>query len=433
MTIAKQNLNDSERDGVLQQLLQQSSGGKLKKGAIGEVAKKFAVCRQTIGRIWKRAKESMKSATVSIDVSSRISKNSGRKKKDRDPIIAKIAEVPLRLRGTLRSMAHAIQEPLITVYRIFKEGRLKRVSNSLKPRLTDQNKHRRLEFALSFVDRNNLKFNPMFEYVHVDEKWFYITKIKQNHYMLSEEEPIERSAQSKRFITKVMFIAAVARPRWDPNRKGMFDGKLGIWPFVYQEEAKRASKNRPRGTLVTKNIESVNKTEYVKALVEKVIPAIKQKWPKGGKNTPIKIQQDNAKPHCGPDYPAVAEACASDGWKIHLTCQPPNSPDCNVLDLGFFAAIQSLQQREAARTIDELIAAVVKAFDEQSWQSLDNVFLSLQNVLECIMNNGGGNGFKLPHMGKEALRRQGALPESIECEIESIENAWDSLQGMETD
>ena len=63
----------------------------------------------------------------------------------------------------------------------------------------------------------------------------------------------------------------------------MFDGKLGIWPFVYQEAAKRSSKNRPRGTIVTKNIESVNKTEYVKALVEKIIPAIKQKWPKGEK------------------------------------------------------------------------------------------------------------------------------------------------------
>jgi hypothetical protein len=187
-------------------------------------------------------------------------------------------------------MAHAIQGLLITVYRIFKEGRLKRVSNSLKPRLRDQKN------ALSFVDRNNLKFNPMFEYVHVDEKWFYITKIKQNHYILSEEEPIERSAQSKRFIAKVMFIAPVARPRWDSNRMGMFDVKLGIWPFVYQEEAKRASKNRPRGTMVTKNIESVNKTEYVKALVEKVIPAIKQKWPKGGKTSQSKFSKTTPSP-----------------------------------------------------------------------------------------------------------------------------------------
>ena len=165
----------------------------------------------------------------------------------------------------------------------------------------------------------------------------------------------------------------------------------------------------------------------MKALVEKVIPAIKQKWPKGAKSLPIKIQQDNAKPHCSPDCPSVAKACMSDQWNISLTCQPPNSPDCNVLDLGFFAAIQSLQQREAATTIEELIASVVRAFDDMAWQSLDKVFLSLRNVLECIMNNNGGNSFKLPHKGKDALRRQGNLPQSVECSMESIEAAFDSL------
>jgi hypothetical protein len=169
--MAKQNLTDSERDGVLQQLLQRCSDGKLKKGAIGEVAKTFSVCRQTIGKIWKQAKECIESEKVSIDVSSKIQKNSGRKKKDRDLILSKLAQVPLRLRGTLRSMAHAVNEPLATVYRLFREGNMKRVSNSSKPRLTDQNKQRRLEFALSFVDRMNLKFNPMFDFVHVDEKY----------------------------------------------------------------------------------------------------------------------------------------------------------------------------------------------------------------------------------------------------------------------
>ncbi|ETV68359.1 hypothetical protein H257_15680 [Aphanomyces astaci] len=33
--------------------------------------------------------------------------------------------------------------------------------------------------------------------------------------------------KSKRFITKVMFLAAVARPRYDFHNKAMFDGKTG--------------------------------------------------------------------------------------------------------------------------------------------------------------------------------------------------------------
>ncbi|ETV92737.1 hypothetical protein H310_13158 [Aphanomyces invadans] len=48
-----------------------------------------------------------------------------------------------------------------------------------------------------------------------------------------------------------MFLAAVARPRYDHHLKRMFDGKLGIWPFVKRIPATRNSKNRPKGTLVT--------------------------------------------------------------------------------------------------------------------------------------------------------------------------------------
>jgi hypothetical protein len=28
-----------------------------------------------------------------------------------------------------------------------------------------------------------------------------------------------------------------------------------------------------------------------------------------------------------------------DGWNLKLKCQPPDSPDLNVLDLGFFNVI----------------------------------------------------------------------------------------------
>nr|GMC92125.1 Transposase, Tc1-like protein [Ipomoea batatas] len=48
----------------------------------------------------------------------------------------------------------------------------------------------------------------------------------------------------------------------EENRKKtneMFDGKIGMFPFVYKEPAKRRSKNREAGTLETKPIESVNK------------------------------------------------------------------------------------------------------------------------------------------------------------------------------
>ena len=55
----------------------------------------------------------------------------------------------------------------------------------------------------------------MFDYVHIDEKWFYMTKVKKTYYLVVDEEPPERAVKSKNFIQKVMFMTAVARPCWD--------------------------------------------------------------------------------------------------------------------------------------------------------------------------------------------------------------------------
>ena len=78
---------------------------------------------------------------------------------------------------------------------------------------------------------------------------------------------------------KVMFLAAVVRPRYDENGECIFDGKIGMWPFVEQRvAARRTSANRDRGTIVTTTI-SCTRRVYRIVLVEDVIPAIKAKWP----------------------------------------------------------------------------------------------------------------------------------------------------------
>ncbi|CAN0507129.1 unnamed protein product [Discosporangium mesarthrocarpum] len=45
-----------------------------------------------------------------------------------------------------------------------------------------------------------------------------------------EDAPKPPRAQNKRFITKVMFLAAMARPRMISDGV-WFDGKIGIWPI----------------------------------------------------------------------------------------------------------------------------------------------------------------------------------------------------------
>lgn len=50
------------------------------------------------------------------------------------------------------------------------------------------------------------------------------------------------------------------------------------------------------------------------------------------------------------------------GFDICLMRQPSNSPDLNILDLGFFNSIQSIRYKKCPRTIDELITAVERSF-----------------------------------------------------------------------
>jgi len=93
-------------------------------------------------------------------------------------------------------------------------------------------------------------------------------------------------------------------------------------------------------------------------MVHKVLPAIRAKWPHKDVNQPIYIQQDNAPSHLEVNDPVFCEAAKQEGYDIRLICQPPNSPDFNILDLGFFRAIQSIQYKKQAKTVEGLIPTV---------------------------------------------------------------------------
>ncbi|RHY23533.1 hypothetical protein DYB32_009153 [Aphanomyces invadans] len=177
--------------------------------------------------------------------------------------------------------------------------------------------------------------------VHLDEKWFNADKDRRKVYLTKGETVSRRVCKSKRFISKVIFLVAVARPRMDEDRGVMFDGKIGMWPVVKYLPAARSSRNRPAGTLVTTlfNVNAVVCRAYV---ISRVIPAIKAKFP--SRNKHVVLHHDNATPHAAITDELLATVF-TDGWTFVVWCQPPNSPDLNVLDLGFFASIQSLQYK----------------------------------------------------------------------------------------
>ncbi|CAN0086146.1 unnamed protein product [Discosporangium mesarthrocarpum] len=94
--------------------------------------------------------------------------------------------------------------------------------------------------------------DDMYDWVHVDEKWFYVMKDVRGIYLHPEEEaPKPPRFQNKRFITKVMILAAVARPKMISDGV-WFDVKIGIWPIADTVAAMRSSKNRKKGTMMLK-------------------------------------------------------------------------------------------------------------------------------------------------------------------------------------
>ncbi|ETW04714.1 hypothetical protein H310_03867 [Aphanomyces invadans] len=256
----------------------------------------------------------------------------------------------------------------------------------------------------------------MWDDVHLDEKWFNADTNVRKVYLTDGEEPEQRAWPSKKFIPKVMFLAAVARSRYDEERGTYFGGKVGMWPIVEYAPAVRNSRNRPAGTMVA-TLVNVDAPLYREYILTRVVPAIKATFPTSNKR--VVLQHDNATPHGGITS-ADLLSVSTDGWSFVVRCQPPNSPDLNVLDLGFFSSLQTLQHKLVSRSLDDVIHATLAAFELSGGHTLANVFLTLQAVMRVMLENNGGNTFRLPHLRKDSLRRVGALMPNVSCPASSL-------------
>ena len=86
----------------------------------------------------------------------------------------------------------------------------------------------------------------------------------------------------------------------------------------------------------------VTKEVYRELLISKLLPAIIEKWPQTDRlSRKIYIQQDGPKSHIGEDDKEFKDTLAEQDINMELYTQVANSPDVNLLDLGFFQAIQS--------------------------------------------------------------------------------------------
>jgi hypothetical protein len=99
------------------------------------------------------------------------------------------------------------------------------------------------------------------------------------------------------------------------------------------------------------------------------------------------------------------------GMKVRLFTQPSNSPDCNLNDLGFFAALQALYYQEAPSNTKELIQLVEKAYKDFESEKINRLWLTYMSCLNQIIESHGDNDYKIPHLKKT---KTGCLPKTLQ-------------------
>ena len=134
----------------------------------------------------------------------------------------------------------------------------------------------------------------------------------------------------------------------------------------------------------------ITRDVYCEYLIQKFLPVVKEKWPTH--NARIRLQQDGAKSHILEDNVEFKEVVDEISLNLTMFTQSPNLPDTNILDLGFFRAIQSFND-DCPANEDELIKSVEKAYGEYPYRKLNRVWLTLQGCLNMIIENDGGNNY----------------------------------------
>jgi transposase-like protein len=228
----RKNMTDLQRQQIYETLLERSNCGRLQKNTTYIVAQKFQVSTSQVRSVWRRAKQ-CRAEGRPVDVKSR-RKNCGRKRKQID--LSAVLSIPLRRRRTIRSLADALGVHSNTLHRWFKQGLLRRHSSTLKPLLRDENKKESLRWCVSMLDEQTLPNEPMFRemknIIHMDEKWFNTTSKYTTYYMHPNEDDPHRTMRNKNAIDKVIFLSALGRPLYDEQGNCIWDGKVGLWPFV---------------------------------------------------------------------------------------------------------------------------------------------------------------------------------------------------------
>jgi len=205
----------AERLSIIEFLLSASMNGAIARGHITDAVIRFSRSPKTVRMLWQRC-AACQTPEERIRLLTGPLTQGGRQQHDRDAVRERIRRVDMQDRMTIRSLAASADTTRYMVQRLVAEGIVRRKTTRLHPLLNADQEHARLRWVLSWLQEareGGFEFVDMNNVVHVDEKWFNEDSDRKSYYVLDGEEPPHRMQRSKRFIGKIMFLAAVARPR----------------------------------------------------------------------------------------------------------------------------------------------------------------------------------------------------------------------------
>jgi transposase len=183
----------------------------LAHGALSIVAQQYGVDRSMVSKLWKRYQQELEEdelPNLAAELGER-----GRKLRLDDFLINRIrAVVADHPTATLRALVHFLEvnhEVMVSVSSLYRYLNIMgcSVKNSrVKPTLTVVHMRRRLQFVLDKIEVG--KFDPELTTIHVDEKWFYLTRTKRKLRLFpGGERPRDETTHHKSHIGKIMFLA----------------------------------------------------------------------------------------------------------------------------------------------------------------------------------------------------------------------------------
>ena len=287
-----------------------------------------------------------------------------------------------RRNSTVRDIAGTTGIPKSSVQRLIKEDEMRLVNSHTVPLLTAVHYEKRLKFARLY------RFNSWTSWVDLDEKWFNLYCPHKERYHDGSPRKV-MPMQSKTNPQKLMIVSAVAKP----NRLNNFSGLIGVWRVTKDHTALRSSKHHERGDVYPVDT-TITADSYFEMITTLVIPAIRISMPWADT---IVLQQDNAKPHIGKhNVERINDFGDSGSPNITLINQPPQSPEVNINDLGFFHSLSKRTQKYSYSNLDELWNNVQQSYWETSAETLYSLWEMKSKVLQDLVK-GKGKAITIKH------------------------------------